>query len=261
MTMSEKSVSPKNAFEFGRLFLFNPSAAADACAQEKSIPDGLKIYLAWVVASLLYLWLKPFDFPDANAPFPTQVQGFNFWLHVSFWEPVLAAMNIALTALVLNWMRDGWLPLKTASATLWAAVPLALTLAYTKTDMHRFTFGVGMIIWAVPGILVARRVTAPEWKKITAFILGLNAIGLVLLIPEIAACLLRSDYLYKATLAFTVVWLLACAGLGLRRLTGASLPRAVLAFLFANLVLNLVIAASYLLHWLPMEVLKVLVYV
>lgn len=250
-----------NAFEFGRLFLFHPDRAAQACEREGALEDGLKVYAVWVVVSLLYLWLKPFDFPDANAPMPVQPEGFAFWLRVAFWEPLLAAMNIALTALVLEWMKEGWLPLKTAVATLWSALPLILTIAYVKTGMSRVVFGAGMIAWAVPGVLVARRVPRGDWRRIAAFLLGLNAVGLVLLLPEVAACILRSDILYKASLGASVLWLLVCGGAGLKRLSGASLARAVLAFLFANLVLNLAIAAAYLLHWLPMEVLKVLVYV
>lgn len=251
----------KKAFEFGTLFLFQPARAADASEDEAAFDDGLKVYALWVVLSLAYLWLKPYDFPDANAPVPAHAQGLGFWLRVSLWEPVLAALNIALTALVLSWMREGWLPLRTAVATLWSAAPLVLTIAYTKSGLPRAAFGALMIVWAAPGARVARRVPAAEWRKVASFLLGLNAIGLVMLVPQVAAAALRSDLLYKACLFGSVAWLLACGGAGLSRLCRTSLPRAVLAFLFANLALNLVIAAAFLLHWLPMEVLKVLVYV
>jgi hypothetical protein len=247
--------------EFGKLFLFRPARAAEACAAEGALDSGLRVYAVWVVASLAYLWLKPHDFPDAAASVSAHAEGLAFWTRVAFWEPVLAAMNVALTAVVLNWMRDGWLPIKTAVATLWSAVPLVLTLAYTKSGLPRVAFGALMIAWALPGVYVARRVTNKEWREVTAFLLGLNAIGLVLLIPEIVSTVLRSDMLYKASLFASVAWLLACGGIGLARLCKTSTARAVMAFLFANLVLNLVIAACYLLHWLPMEVLKVLVYV
>ncbi|MDE2509819.1 MAG: hypothetical protein KGL74_01735 [Elusimicrobia bacterium] len=249
------------AIEFGKKFLFHPADAADACASKTAVDEGLKVYAAWVVVSLAYLWLKPHDFPDAAAPVAAQPEGPAFWLRVACWEPLLAALNIALTAMVLEWMREGWLPLKTAVATLWSAVPLILTYAYTRTGMSRLVFGTLIILWSLPGLYVARRVPGGEWRKVTAFLLGLNAIGLVLLVPEIAAAVLRSDHLYKATLFASVGWLLACGGIGLSRLCRTSTARAVLAFLFANLVLNLVIAAAFLLHWVPMEVLKVLVYV
>ncbi|MFI5347025.1 MAG: hypothetical protein ACHQ51_11690 [Elusimicrobiota bacterium] len=251
----------KKSIDFAKLFLFQPASAAEACAEETAIDAGLKVYAVWVVASLAYLWLKPHDFPDMAAPISAHAEGFKFWTRVALWEPVLAALNIALTVLVLNWMRDGWLPLRTAVATLWSAVPLILTIAYTKSGLPRAAFGAGMIVWALPGGYAVWRVPAAEWRKVTAFLLGLNAIGLVLLIPEIAAAVLRSDMLYKGTLFASVAWLLVCGGIGLGRLCKTSTARAVLAFLFANLVLNLVIAAAYLLHWLPMEVLKVLVYV
>jgi hypothetical protein len=251
----------KKTWEFAKPFLFRPESAAESCEDPRAIDLGLKVYALWVVLSLAYLWLKPFDFPDLNAAPHAQPEGLGFWLRVSLWEPVLAAMNIALTALVLDWMREGWLPLRTAVATLWSAVPLILTVAYTKYGAPRAAFGAGMIVWAVPGAWVARRLSPADWRRTTAFLLGLNAVGIVLLLPQAAATVLRSDLLYKASLFGSVIWLLICGGLGLAKLFKTSVARAVLAFLFANLVLNLVIAAAFLLHWLPMEVLKVLVYV
>lgn len=251
----------KRAFAFGRLFIFQPARAAQECLRSDALGDALKVYAAWVAASLLYLWLKPFDFPDANAAIPTRVQGFSFWLKVALWEPVLAALNIALTGLVLRWMRDGWLPLKTAAATLWCALPLILTVAYTRSAISKTAFAVLFVAWAVPGVLYARRIPGPEWRRTTTFLLGLNAVGLILLGAQAAVVLARSDALYKGSLVLTVAWLLACGGTGLKTLAKTSLPRAVLAFLFANLALNLVLAAAFLLGWLPMEILKVLVYV
>ena len=251
----------KRAFDFGRLFLFQPVRAAQECLRADALGDGLKVYAAWVAFSLLYLWLKPFDFPDANAAIPARAQGLTFWMKVALWEPVLAALNIALTGLVLRWMRDGWLPLKTAAATLWCSLPLVLTVAYTRSAIPKTVFAVLLVAWAVPGILYARRIPGSDWRHTTTFLLGLNAVGLVLLTAQAAAVVVRSDALYKGALVLTVGWLLACGGVGLKNLAKTSLPRAVLAFLFANLALNLVLAAAFLLGWLPMEVLKVLVYV
>lgn len=251
----------KKIWSHAKLFLFDPEKAADACEAPDAIDRGLRVYGLWVLCSLVYLWLKPFDFPDMNAAFPNPAEsGFGFWLKVSLWEPVLAALTVLLTALVVEWMREGWLPLKTAVATFWSALPLILTVAYVKTTMPRWIFGVGMIAWGVPAWWVGKKIAGSTWRKVTAFLLGLNAVSLALLIPEILATVLRSDLLYKATLGASVLWLLVCGGMGLRKLYATSLARAVLAFLFANLVLNLVIAACYMLHWLPMEVLKVLIY-
>lgn len=251
----------RRAIAFGRLFLFHPARAAEECLRQEALGEGLKVYAAWVVASLLYLWLKPFDFPDTNAAIPSRFQGFSFWTKVALWEPVLAALNIALTGLVLRWMKDGWLPLKTAAATLWCTLPLILTVAYTRSAISKPVFALLFIVWAIPGVLYARRIPGADWRRTTTFLLGLNAVGLVLLVAQAAAALARSQVLYKASLVLTVAWLLACGGTGLKTLAKTSLPRAVLAFLFANLALNLVLAAAFLLGWLPMEVLKVLVYV
>lgn len=249
----------KRALAFGRLFLFEPARAAEACLGAEALADGLKVYAIWIAASLLSLWMKPFDFPDVNAAAP--VQDLAFWSKVAVWEPVLAALNIALTTLVLNWMREGWLPLKTAAATLWSAFPLILTISLTRSAIGKPLFSVLLLLWAAPGALVARRIPRAQWRRVTAFLLGINAVAVVLLLPQAAAAALRSEVLYKASLVLTAVWLLACGGVGLRSLTKISLPRAVLAFLFANLALNMALMAAYRLGWLPLDVLKVLVYV
>lgn len=251
----------KRILSFGRLFLFSPSRAAEECLLPRSLAEGLKVYAVWVAASLLYLRFKPFDFPDVNAPIPQQARGMIFWAKVAAWGPVLAALNIALTGLALRWMRDGWLPLKTAAATLWCCLPLLLTVAYTRSTISKPLFAALFLAWTLPGAFFARRIPAEDWRRVAAFLLGLNAVGLVLLIPQAAASALRSDALYKASLALTVAWLLASGGTGLKRLADTSLPRAILAFLFANLALNVALAAAFLLGWLPMEVLKVLIYV
>jgi len=225
------------------------------------LPDGLKVYAVWIAASLLSFWMKPFDFPDINAAVAAPVQDLAFWSKVAVWEPVLAALNIALTTLVLHWMREGWLPLKTAAATLWSAFPLILTISLTRSAIGKPLFSLLFLLWAVPGALVARRIPRAQWRHVTSFLLGINAVAIVLLLPQAAAAVLRSEVLYKASLVLTVVWLLACGGVGLKSLTKTSLPRAVLAFLFANLALNVALMAAYQLGWLPLEVLKVLVYV
>lgn len=251
----------RQAFDFGRLFLLRPSAAADSCAREKALGDGLRVYAVWLAASLLYLRLKPLDFPDAHAVASLDARGLAFWSRVALWEPVLAALEIALTGVLLRWMREGWLPLKTAAATVWIAVPVACALACARGGLPRAAGAAVLAAWAAPGVLMARRLSAREWRTLAAFLLGLNALALVLLAPQTAAVALRSQPLFNAALALSALWLLASGGLGLRRLAATSAARAVLAFLFANLALSAAVAAAFVLGLLPVEVLKVLVFI
>jgi hypothetical protein len=117
-----------------------------------------------------------------------------------------------------------------------------------------------MLMWSVPAVLISRRIAAARWKTLTAFLLGLNVIGIALLVPEVVVCLLRSKPAFNGLLGVELIWMLTCGGLGLARLAKTSTARAVLAFLFANLAMNVALAAAFVLGWLPLEVLKVLMY-
>lgn len=253
----------KRTLNFGKLFLFSPSKAADACLKKTALADGLKIYAVLAVAEWVTSWFNPLAFLDPNAPV-LPPHGAAFWLRVGMWEPILFGLSVIVTVLVLEWMREGWLPLKTATATLWSAVPVILALRYVAPAM---AFGKGatialLALWIVPAAALTRRVPAERWRKIGIFLLGLSTIQLVSLAAEFLAVVpARSLYGFYALSFLTIGWLLACVGIGLRRLCGMSAARAVLGFLFAILVISVVPAVAYLLGLMPMEVLKVVLYV
>lgn len=253
----------KRAWEFGRLFLFSPSKAADACLERKALADGLKVYAVLAVAEWVSSMFNPLAFLDPNAP-ALAPHGAGFWLRVALWEPVLFGLSVVITVLVLDWMREGWLPLKTAAATLWSAVPVVLALRYVAPAM---AFGKGLTIsllalWIVPAIAVSRRVPRDRWRKVGVFLLGLSAIQLVTLVLEFVTVVpARSLYGFYALSFLTIGWLLVCVGAGLSRLCETSTARVVLAFLFAVLVVSVVPPVAFLLGLMPKEVLKVVLYV
>ncbi len=253
----------KRAWEFGKLFLFSPSKAADACLKKDALADGLKVYAALAVAELVSSWFNPLSFLDPNAPV-LPPHAFGFWLRVAMWEPVLFGLSVIVTVLVLEWMRDGWLPLKTATATLWSAVPVILALRYVAPAMA-FGKGVTLLIlaaWIVPAAALARRVPAQLWRRGGVFLLGLSAIQLVTLGLEFVTVVpMRSLYGFYALSFLTIGWLLVCVGAGLRRIFETSTARVVLGFLFAVLVVSVIPPLAYLLGLMPMEVLKVVLYV
>ena len=253
----------KRVWEFGKLFLFSPSKAADACLEKDALADGLKVYAILAVAELISSHFDPLAFLDPAAPIPPP-HGWAFWLRVAMWEPVLFGLSVFITVLVLEWMRDGWLPLKTAVATFWSAVPVILALRYVAPAM---AFGKGvtlalLALWTAPALLLARRVPRERWRTVGIFLLGLNAIQLVCLAAEFLTVVpLRSLTGFYILSFVSIAWLLACVGVGLRKLYGTSTARVVLGFLFALLVSSVVPALAYLLGLMPMEVLKIVLYV
>jgi hypothetical protein len=253
----------KRAWEFAKLFLFSPSQAADACLKKGALADGLKIYAVLAVAELVSSWFNPLAFLDPNAPVMAP-HGAAFWLRVAMWEPVLFGLSVIVTVLVLEWMREGWLPLKTATATLWSSIPVILALRYVAPAM---AFGKGVSImfvaaWIVPALVLARQVPAERWRKIGIFLLGLSAIQIVCLAAEFVTVVpMRSLHGFYALSFLTIGWLLVCVGIGLRKLCETSTARVVLGFLFAVLVISVVPPLAYLLGLMPMEVLKIVLYV
>ena len=254
------------AWRFAKLFLFSPTKAAEACAKKEALADGLKLYAVLSVAELLTSWFNPLAFLDPNAPM-LPAHGAAFWLRVAMWEPVLFGLSVFFTVLVLDWMRSGWLPLKTAVATSWSSVPVILAIYYVYASPGTIALGRGLaiaifIVWAAPAILLARRISAERWRKIAVFLLGLSAIQLTCLILEFATVVpARSTFGFYALSFLTIGWMLVFVGVGLRKLCAMSTARVVLGFLFAVIVSSAVPVLAYLLGLMPMEVLKVVLYV
>lgn len=254
----------RSALGFGRLFLRRPSQAADACARPDAWKDGLKVYALLAVAELVSSWFNPLAFLDPTAPV-TPAHGAAFWAVVAAWEPLLMALSVFFTVLVLEWMAEGWLPLKLAAATLWTALPVAMTLAYAdpKQTLSR-KFFVGLLaVWAAPAVVLSRRVAAERWRRVGTFLLGMSAIQLVGIAAEFLVVVpFRSLPAFYAYSAVMLLWIAACFGIGMRRMgVTTSVARAVLAFVFALLVSSVVPSLAYLLGLMPKEVLKVVLYV
>lgn len=251
----------KRALRLARLTTLSPSRAAEACAEPGALSAAAAIYAATLLAAAVYFRFKPWDFPDATAAPPYSAgAGLGFWLGVMLWQPLLLGVLVACAAILLRWMKDGWLPLKVASATAWTALPLILTVAYLKGGLAKPVFGAGMILWAAPGVWVARGVTPAEWRMIGTFLLALNAVELFALLPEALATAARSVAAYKAVVAGAGLWMLGAGALGLRALLPRAMPRAVLPLLFALVLQIVVTIACYMLGWLPPETLKALIY-
>jgi len=251
----------KKALNFGRLFLYSPAKAASACGEDSALSSALRVYVLTLLAAAIFYRFKPYDFPDVNAAVPMGPQGILFWLKVMAWQPLLMSALIAFAAVLLRWMRDGWLPLKVATSFFWTAIPLILTVLYVKNGLPKFAFGFLMIAWTAPAIYVGRGITPAEWRPLAAFLLGLNAVELAAIFPEAVVTAMRWEAGYKGVVGAAGLWMLVGGALGLKSLPPARpLPRALLPLLFALVLQIEVVAAAFLLGWLPVETLKALLY-
>jgi hypothetical protein len=251
------------AFDFAVLFLHKPEKAAEACRREDALRLGLIVYAVSALVSLIFSWFNPLAFLDPNSPVLGSY-GAGFWLRVAFWEPALFALSVWFGVLLLDWLRDGWLPMKASSAALWTAIPPALAASYVSPRMQlgRGVFAAALAVWTAPALVLSRRPTSRNWREVCAFLLGLNAVQTVGLVATLLIVVpARSLTAFYVVDGAVLLWMLAIAGLGLRRLVGVSTARAVIAFLFSVALSTVVPAVAYLLGLLPKEVLKVLLYV
>jgi hypothetical protein len=248
------------AWRLSKAFLFSPSRAAELSRDEDNLVPSAIIYAAFTLAYLLFFAWKPFDFPDATAPYPREAQGLFFWFKVMLWQPPLEAAWIAFLLGLSIWLGGGSLPLRLISAVVWAAAPFALMAVYAGTHMSKIPLALGTAIWLGLFIPLWRRVQRSQAMSMISLMLGLNAIGLAILPGMIVAALLRSSSLFTAVQAGGALWLLGCGGLGLRALTGMRLPRAFLAMILSMFFQVALAFALHLLGVVPKDILKALLY-
>jgi len=256
----------KKALAFGKLFLFSPSKAAAACSEDRALRDALAVYGLTLLAAALFQWGKPYDFPDANAAVPLSSQGPLFWLKVMLWQPVLMAFLIGFTGALLQWMKDGWLPLKVFTSFFWAAIPAILMVLYTAKSgetsaINKFQFRILFALWSAGSLYAMSKAPKASWRPLASLLLVMNAVQLVTYFPETIVTIMRWEAGYKAVVGVAGFWMLFAGALGLKHLSpGRPLPRALLPLLFALVLQIEVVFAAFMLDWLPMETLKALMY-
>lgn len=245
-----------------RLYLFAPSAAADEASKEENLPLNLGLYLAFAAATMLFFAVKPFDFPDASAVDSLGSSGLWFWFKVLLFQPPLEAAWIVCLMGLVSWLRGGGLPVRLAVAVGWTASPFILMAAYSSSSlgMGKLLFAALSLLWAAAFYPMLRGLTRQDWLPLVSFMLGLNVIGLALLVPMTGAVLLRSTGVFTTVQALGGLWMLGVGTLGLRRLTGLRLPRAFMAVLFSMFFQIAVAFTLHLLGVVPKEILKALLY-
>lgn len=249
----------KAALRLAWLCALRPEAAAEESRKPAALRAALALWALWVAASMLFTLLKPAGFPEPEmAAIPPRAP--LFWLRVLFWQPVLAAVLVGFVGIALRWLAEGWLALKLATGVLWSVTPFLIALFYVRAALPGAAASLLLTAWLAATLWFARRVTAQDWRRMTSIILGLNGIPLLSLAVETLIIPTGNLAAYKALMVAVLLWVLGAAALILRRSENLSTPRALAAVFFALLAQNVFVGTAFLLGWLPLEVLKVLMY-
>ena len=244
-----------------RDYLFSPSRGAEENRENGNIPSNLILYAFFLTASLIFYWLKPWDFPDQYAPFPREFQGFFFWFRVMLWQPPLEIAWILCLLGLVSWLEKGNLVIKLTSALAWTASPFILIILFAqKHGIPKPLFILGEIISFGLFIPLLRRLKKEDWLPVSGFMLGLNVIGFVIIIPMAASVFLNSSIIFNGSQILGGLWMLWGGMMGLRALKGMRLSRAFLAMLFSLLFQIAFAFALYFIGIVPKEILKALLY-
>lgn len=247
------------ALRWAWLCAAKPGEAAAESEQPGTLRAALLLWALWVAASMLFTLLKPAGFPEPEmAAVPSRPP--LFWLRVLFWQPVLAAVLVGFIGVALRWLGSGWLALKLATGVAFSILPFLVSLAYVKGGLGLAACSLVLAAWLGLMVWYGRGIPGPSWRRTAAVVLGLNGISLLSLAVELV--LIAADLAagYKALMIVVLLWVLAAAARVFKRTEGLSTPRALAAVFFALLAQNIFVGTAFLLKWLPLEVLKVLMY-
>lgn len=249
----------RGALRLGFLCALRPAGAAEEARRPGALPAALRLWALWVAASMLFTLLKPAGFPEPAAA-ALAPRGPLFWLRVLFWQPVLAAVLVGFVGIALRWLGSGWLALRVLSGVLWSLAPFLVSLAYVRGGLGTAGASLALLAWLGPTVWYGRLIPLEDWRRVGAVVLGLNAIPLLGLLAELAILPTRSLTAYKTLMVIVLLWVLAAAARVFSRSERLSTPRALAAVFFALLAQNVFVGTAFLLGWLPLEVLKVLMY-
>ncbi|MDX6770502.1 MAG: hypothetical protein SF051_13285 [Elusimicrobiota bacterium] len=249
----------KDALRLARLCALSPDEAVAELRKPGALRAALTVWGVWVAASMLFTLLKPAGFPEpAMAALPARPP--LFWLRVLFWQPVLAAVLVGFVGIALRWLGSGWLALKLASGVAWSVAPFLVSFAYVRGAAGAPLASALLAAWLAATVWYGRRVPAERWRTVAAVVLGLNGVSLLSLLVELLIIPTGSLAAYKALMVVVLLWVLAAAARLFKRTETLSTPRALAAVFFALLAQNVFVGTAFLLKWLPLEVLKVLMY-
>ncbi len=242
------------------LLLRPPRALERLLSKDGALGDSVKIYAAYLAATILFYTLKPGDFPPlpAGAPAMRFEGGLGFWITVHAWNPVFTAVGIAMVGWFAWLLRGGRLALRLPLAVLCGFLPLFLILGYSNTGMPKWGFALTwilLILAAVPGFRAQPR---DVWKVLIGIFLAVNTVSLVILPFFAGAVWLRSPIAYHVAEITALFWALGLAAYGVSRAAGISAARAFCAIFLSTLCQVFFIFSLHLLGLIPKDALKAL---
>ena len=132
----------------------------------------MRIYALTLLAGAVFRYWKPYDFPDANVAAPLGPQGMFFWLKVMMWQPLLMTAMTGFCGALLQWMKDGWLPLKVITSFLWTAIPVVLMVCFLPRDsgqtaayLTKNQFQILFLLWLLPTFFFVWEVPSKLWRR------------------------------------------------------------------------------------------------
>ncbi len=249
----------KAALRLAYLCALKPDLAAVEVKKPEAFRAALTLWALWVAASMLFTLLKPAGFPEpAMAALPSRPP--LFWLRVLFWQPVLAAVLVGFVGIALRWLGTGRLAFKLVTGVAWSAAPLLISFAYVGKALPLAAASALLAAWLAPTLWYGRLIEGAHWRLIAAVVLGLNGVSLLSLGVELLIIPTGSLAAYKTLMVIVLLWVLGAAARLFKRTEAAGAARALAAVFFALLAQNIFVGAAFLLKWLPLEVLKVLMY-
>jgi hypothetical protein len=250
----------KAALRWAYLCALDPERAAAEAEKPETLRAALTLWALWVAASMLFTLLKPAGFPEPEMA-GLEARPPLFWLRVLFWQPVLAAVLVGFVGVALRWLSSGWLALKLATGVAFSVAPFLVAVAYRKFGLPPAAASLFLAAWLAVMVWFGRRIAPGAWSRTAAVVLGLNGISLLSLAVEAVVLIpLDGAGAYKALMIAVLLWVLAAAARAFKRTESLSTPRALAAVFFALLAQNIFVGVAYLFRWLPLEVLKVLMY-
>ena len=242
-----------------KTFLLSPTRAARDCRAPRILTPCVVLYVLATAGFMVLFWLKPFDFPDADAAVPREMRDLGYWLKAELWQPLLEAGWIVFLLGLLRYFRRGSWPVRLASAVLWTAVPFIVLAAYAQARAFpKPALAAATAAWMALFIPLLKEAGREDWCPIVNFSLGANAIAFPLLAALGIATAAGRAEAFKALQILGGLWLLGAMTLGARELSGLRLPRAFMAVVLSAFMQ---FALAFSLHFLGAEgVLKALLY-
>ncbi len=241
------------------LMISSPSRAAQACRRPETLRPAAILYAAFILGSLAFSAFKPHDFPDKNAVLPP-ARGPAFWIRAAFWQlPMEAAWIAGLMGLV-RFFSAGRMGARLLGSVLWAGAAVAIVALFKEGVIGKVPFLLGSAAWMALFAPFLRLPTREDWSSLISFMMGINAIGL-LMVPVLAMTVhQRSFHSYTTVQALMGLWVLGAGTLGLRELSALRLPRAFMCMFFSLVFQAVFCFTLYFAGLFPHEVMTALFY-